>query len=455
MNKLNRIRLLTLALYLTTLNVSCGKLLNVKPARNLAVPSSLEDLQALLDDELLLNQRSPMAADMSADDYFLTDSNWEALSEPERRTYLWNKSELFVKGTQNDWVNIYYNVGVANTVLIYIDKVAGSEEERNNIKGQALFHKANALLQATFIWTAAYDEQTADTDLGIPLEADFNKKTKRASLKQTYEQIIHDLEAAEKLLPVVPVHVIRSSKPAAYALLARTYLAMRAYKKMGAYAALSLQYKKTLKDYNTLDTNDSVQFPFAPKFSNDTEILFGSNIVHAPALNSATAKIDPELYNSFSVHDLRKKILFKNNNNATFGFKGNYSGISNLFSGIATNETYLMRAEYFAREGFTDSAMADLNTLLEKRFARNTFKPLKANNRDEALAYILTERRKELMMRGLRWMDVKRLNKEGANIKLKRVVKGQIYELLPNDPRYALPIPEDVIERSGMEQNPE
>ena len=70
------------------------------------------------------------------------------------------------------------------------------------------------------------------------------------------------------------------------------------------------------------------------------------------------------------------------------------------------------------------------------------------------MALILLERRKELLMRGLRWMDLKRLNMEGAAITLTRTVNGQVYTLPPNDLRYALPIPEDVIAISGMQQNP-
>jgi hypothetical protein len=72
----------------------------------------------------------------------------------------------------------------------------------------------------------------------------------------------------------------------------------------------------------------------------------------------------------------------------------------------------------------------------------------------EALNIILIERRKELLMRGLRWMDIKRLNKEDAGIVMKRTINGQTYTLLPNDLRYSFPIPEDVISLSGMQQNP-
>ena len=57
------------------------------------------------------------------------------------------------------------------------------------------------------------------------------------------------------------------------------------------------------------------------------------------------------------------------------------------------------------------------------------------------------------MMRGLSWMDIKGLNKEGANISLTRTINNKVYTLPANDPRFVLPIPDDVIEMSGMAQN--
>ena len=72
---------------------------------------------------------------------------------------------------------------------------------------------------------------------------------------------------------------------------------------------------------------------------------------------------------------------------------------------------------------------------------------------ESALQVVLDERRKELVMRGLRWMDLKRLNAQGANIVVSRGFNGQTVSLLPNDPRYALPIPEDIIQLSGIPQN--
>jgi hypothetical protein len=114
---------------------------------------------------------------------------------------------------------------------------------------------------------------------------------------------------------------------------------------------------------------------------------------------------------------------------------------------------YLVRAECEARKGLVASAMDDLNTLLIKRWKTGTFIPVTADNANEALQIILTERRKELIDRGLRWMDIKRLNKENANIVLVRKIEGQAYTLQPNANYYALPLPADVIKASGIPQN--
>ncbi|KQM68208.1 hypothetical protein ASE74_24205 [Pedobacter sp. Leaf216] len=70
------------------------------------------------------------------------------------------------------------------------------------------------------------------------------------------------------------------------------------------------------------------------------------------------------------------------------------------------------------------------------------------------LEQILLEGRKELLLRGLRWIDVKRLNKEGAGISFTRTSKGIVYNLLANSTGFTLPIPEQVVELANLPQNP-
>ncbi|KKX49153.1 RagB/SusD family nutrient uptake outer membrane protein [Sphingobacterium sp. IITKGP-BTPF85] len=140
--------------------------------------------------------------------------------------------------------------------------------------------------------------------------------------------------------------------------------------------------------------------------------------------------------------------------NSIINFKGQYTGSNNLFGGIATDEMYLVRAECLAREGKIAEALADINLLLSKRYKSTSFMPLSETNISNLLDLILLERRKELLFRGLRWMDIKRLNLEGRMISLIREGADGKVELKPNDNRFAIPLPEDIIRLAGVEQNP-
>jgi tetratricopeptide (TPR) repeat protein len=441
-------------IYLGFAAPGCKKYLDEKPDVKLALPSTLADFQALLDNYPVINNSDPGSGEISADNYYLFDADYQALSTDYfRNMYTWQKSNLFMPQS-NDWYYSYRPVFTANTILESLSKIAetgSNQHDYNNVKGEAFFIRGKAFLQVAGLWTSAYDPNVSSVQLGIPLRlsSDFNQQSVRSNLQETYNQIIADLRSAAALLPITPLHVMRSSKPAAFALLARTYLYIQQYEKAGLYADSCLQLAHTLLDYNTL--NAGANYPIA-QFN--PEVIHENKIPVPAPLSNTRARIDTLLYNSYAANDLRKIILFKASANGTHVFKGSYEGGGNLFGGVAVDEVYLMRAECFARVGKTNEAMSDLNTLLTNRFRSGTFVPVMATNAKDALSLILTERRKELLMRGLRWMDLKRLNKEGANITLSRSINGQTYTLLPNDLRYALPIPDDIILLTGMQQNP-
>jgi hypothetical protein len=444
----------TICLILCCLGYSCKKYLNEKPDTALAIPETATDFQALIDNVAIMNF-SPGGGEISSDNYYLTDADYTALSQENyRREYTWQKDYLFSLLGNNDWFNTYRPVFTCNTVLAGVGTAEISPSNQkvyDNIRGEAYFARAQAFYQAADLWAPAYDEVTASTQLGIPIRLgiDFNQKSARSTVEETYAQIVSDLKSGIPLLPAIPAHQIRASKPAAYALLSRVYLAMGKYNQAGLYADSSLKIVSTLIDYNKVSI--SAAFPFAQ--FNAEVIREAKTPVPAP-LNNSVARIDSQLYAAYAPNDLRKKLFFKTSTNGTFVFKGSYEGSRNLFSGIATDEVYLIRAECYARAGKVNEAMSDLNTLLVNRYKTGTFVPLSASNSGTALNYILLERRKELLMRGLRWMDLKRLNREGMNIRLTRQVAGQTYTLLPNDLRYALPIPEDILQITGMPQNP-
>lgn len=457
--KRNRFPVIILALFIVT--GGCKKFLDEKSNQSLIIPAAVQDLQALVDNQLQVNQRDPSAADLSADDYYLSTADYQALSEEERNMYTWQKSNLFKTGINNDWALCYISINRANQVLEglkKIERLPGDEAAWNNAKGHALFLRARSFLFAVALWAVAYDPTTANTDPGIPLRLspEFNTASVRASVQASYDQVIADLKEAVPLLPETAVHVVRPGKAAAYAMLARTYLWMRRYDSCLKYTDSCLQIRSGLKNYNEL--NAAANYPFSALRYNNPEDLSNFSMAGPPnALNNSRAKVDSMLFNAYNVNDLRKKVFFRANtgaNTGSYAFKGSYVGSVVPYSGIALDEVWLMRAECYARAGEMQNALNDLNRLLTNRWNNAVpFVPVTAANAAEALSRILEERRKELLFRGLRWMDIKRLNKEGANIVLQRLVNNQIYTLLPNDKRYALPIPEDVIAMSGMLQN--
>jgi hypothetical protein len=433
--------------------ISCTKYLDEKPDNKLVVPTTLADLQAILDNYSRVNQFAPGVGEASADNYYIGQNEYNSItSEPDRRIYTWEKDNV-VKGFPNDWSYAWDNIYRTNTILATlpaVEKTATNASTYNNIQGQALSLRAKCMMSLAFAFCLAYDNN-ATTNLGLPIRTnpDFNTPSVRLTLKDTYNSIEADLLAASALLPDAPLHVLRLAKPANYGLLARFYLSKRDYQKAGLYADSSLRMSKTLLDYNTLSA--TAMFPFS-RFNN--EVVWESYYLLHTSLVSSYARVDTVLYNSYNNNDLRKTLFYKANTNGTYFFRGSYSGGYDQFDGIAVDEIYLIRAEAFARNGNKEAALADLNTLLAKRFKTGTFTPITAIDANDALAKILVERRKELAFRELRWMDIKRYNAEGAGITLTRNINNQVYTLPPNDPRYAIAIPEDVIATSGMQQNP-
>lgn len=455
--KLNIISLLILVPL--CLNMGCEKFLDEKSNQKLAVPKTLEDFQALLDNTLNINQSGPSEGEISSDDYYLSDADWSNLGYgTDKNIYNWGDKIILSDKPESGWTSGYRTIYYCNTILEGLKKIdpsTGQSQQFSDVKGQASYNRANAFFDMAIVWCKAYDEQSSSTDLGLPLHltSDFNVKLKRANLKQTYQQIIDDLKIAIGLLPNTPISKWRSSRAAGYGLLARVYLSMRDYENAYLNADSCLQINKTLMDYSTL--NSASNTPIA---LNNVEVIFNRNMQSTDPISVLTAKISDDLYKSYADDDLRKIIFYRLRPDGAFRFKGSYRQGSSLFSGVSTNEVYLIRAECLARNGRIEEGMADLNHLLVNRWkkqnGRTTFVDLKTDSQAEALNSILEHRRKELVMRGLRWMDIKRLNKEGANISLKRTINGQTYRLPANDHRFVLPIPEDVIRRSGMQQNP-
>ncbi len=430
---------------------SCSKYLDLKPDKKLVVPSTMDDLQAILDYPFL--NRAPFAIlDMAGDDRELSKSTWQSLPEDWRDNYLWNTVGL------NDlitWRSIYENVYKSNLIISLVAEIPDhthNAEQEYMVRGSALFYRGQSFFDLAQVWTLPYDPVTAKSAPGIPLRLnpDFNEASTRPPLADVYQQILADLYLACELLPNQSDHKTRPSKAAAYGMLSRVYLTMGDYEKSYLYADSCLQLHQDWIDFNTLDTLSNVPF----QNLNKEMIMLKTN--SSLISRTRSGEVSSALLDLYEEDDLRRKMFFGMNDDGSYHFKGDYSGSTGvLFSGLTTGEMYLNRAEGHARRGDIAEALADLNELRKHRYEIGTFVPLVQTPGMDVIALVLAERRRELCFKGgLRWLDIRRLSREPAYaISLRREWPGETHALAPGDPRYAFRIPELVIELSGIPQN--
>lgn len=446
----------TLLLGALLAGLSCKKLDQIH-TNAVDTPQTLADIQQLLDNHDLLGRAQGLSV-ISADEVIIPDHFLHQLALRERNAYLWAKDVYPNDNAVPDWDVPYQQLQCANVVLEVLPKIATDNKQlRTALEGAAYFTRAYACYNLVQVFANTYDSATACCVPGIPVPQQSGMSTSghRLPLKEVYTHIINDLHRAARLLPPLPqtLYPNRPSAVAAYALLSRVYLGMRWYGKAAQYADSCLLRYDTLMDYNALDTLS--REPFS---GSNPEVLYQSQLFKEydlrVGLRAGIVVIDSILYGSYAPHDLRRVLFFKTNAQGMPVFKSSYFESGFPFTGLALDEIYLIRAECFARANNPAAAMEWLNRLLVKRWRKNYFDSLEADTAEEALQLILKERAKELVLRGLRWSDLRRLNKENFGITLRRHSGGKEYVLPPDSKRYVMPIPDYEIRLTGMEQNP-
>jgi len=444
-----------LIVLMALVSLGCQDYLQQKPDKALVVPTSLADMNDLLNNSAYMND-VPALGVLAGDEYFMPKSGLDALNNQiERNTYFWAKDLYEGTTFAPDWTTPYRQVFYANVVLEGLEKITPQQTQQtewNRLKGSALFFRAWAFYHLAQGFAGTYDQATAEKLLGIPLklQADINTKAPRGTLQQTYERINQDLALAARLLPVKTAVPTQPGKPAAYGLLARVHHTMEEYPVAALYADSALALKNQLLDYSTVDSTLARPMPRSILNANP-EVLFQATLVKYGFFSSSLIYPDTVLAGTFEANDLRKSLFFQK---GTGRFIGTYTGTAALFAGLATDEMLLIRSECAARLGQESKALGDLNKLLVTRYKQGTYKPITEARPLQLLELILLERRKQLFSRGVRWADLRRLNKDPRFAKtLYRKPAAELLELPANDNRYVLSIPENEILGSGIEQN--
>ncbi len=432
-------------------------LLDAKPDQALLVPKTLSDFTALLDNTNTFNFATGMVG-IAADEWQITDAGWASLINPqERNSYTW--ADDVDEGQRSlDWNKPYAQVFYANVVLdglASVDSAANALEYRR-IKGEALFHRGFGFYNLAQLFCAPFLAEQDGTLPGIPirLEADVNIPSVRGTVAGTYRQILADLHGAAALLPNSAAFKTRPTRAAALSILARAYQSTNRHDEALRYAEEALALHGGLLDFRTLNGGLARPMPVILPHGNEEVIQYYT--LHTYGFQSSTA-VSPtdERYGLYADGDLRKSLFFTTNNAGLINYRGNYTGNVRWFCGPATDELLLIKAESLARADRREAALATLNSLLVYRHETDRFTPYSIDRVPDVLGLVLAERRKELVGRGLRWTDLRRLNREsGRETVITRALNGETYTLAPGSPRYVFPLPQMDVEVFGLQQNP-
>lgn len=448
------------AILIVVLFASCNKFLDVQP-KGVVIPTKLDDYIALMSAPLEITRTSNNMQYLT-DEIFLPDANRGSVATSfvgtsGVRAYDFAPELFDVTENDVDWNYAYRTIYIANTVILGLEANTESDlAKRNQVKGEALVHRAFAYLTLVNEYAKHYSSTSA-TDPGVPmpLKPDINALPARAKVKEVYEQIEKDLLEAAGILPETSTYTYRPNKASAYGVLARMYLYMGNWDKTYDYANMAFTISNFIYDYNTFVLSN----PANPAASQITGYPGSTKDKRHIVLLKYCSKVGSFGNYGFLYSDDQKNLFAANDLRKTFGSTPvNYSGValaglgvmetSGIYDynngGITTQELILTRAEASARLNHTQPALDDLDLLRKKRFS-GAYVNLTAATPAEALNLVLRERRIELAFSGLRLADIKRLNVEGRNINIQRGTKT----ILAGDPRFVLPIPAKVISLNG------
>lgn len=344
---------------------------------------------------------------------------------------------------------LYKIIANANMVIENIDDAEGTQEERDYIKGQALFYRGFAHFSAVQLYGERYDRAGNNNQDGIVLRLSSSTEPQaRSSVEECYKSINDDIDDAIGLL--ANVHIVRTTKMhinvhVARAIKARILLTQGKWLEAADMAKQVVDFSGAQMDNSCYDykqgrmadaSNKEWIWAKIAQPALETATLFNfysyiSNTNISYNRNTPRA-IYNLLYEKISPTDIRKQLWVEN----VVGYPGlvfppggnrykwmsqkfivdfpdnsssNYNGsiITADMSLVRLPEMYLVMAEGYARGGDEVKAREALYVVAHDRDPMYT---LSTNSGDDLKDEIMFQRRVELWGEGFRFTDLKRLN---------------------------------------------
>lgn len=417
---------------------SCEKYLDVEP-KGIVIPKDVSELDGIL---YSYTSYQSYPAHMLYFNDEIHAPYGRAENHPTANAYFWAPQlNSDAETAPAVWSTLYRCIYNTNVIIRKVGEASGDATKKEQLLGEALTLRAAYFFDLLTVYSKAYDASTASSDPGIPImqSVDVTDATPpRSSVQATIDTIIGNLNTAIELLPATNPARNRANQHTAYALLSRVYLYMEDYTQSVFFADKALLASHEIYDYNEYFSAWEMPEPdLNPEYlwtrlTDDESVIFYLNYSN-------------ELINAYEPDDNRL-LLFA----ADYYGTGEYfwSGAGFGSYGITFPELYLTKAECLAHSGDIEEAMQIINDLRIKRVSIFSYEPLEASSKEEAIAHILHERKLELAFKGTRWMDMKRLDKQGRMPTVERIdwnTGNAIETLPPRSPRYTFKIPTRVI----------
>lgn len=493
----------------TVLTTSCNNFLDEPMSKTTAIEVKTADqLDALLGNFNDFYEVGNPTAVFSTDDYEVSKKMYDAnktrryanLTQIQYAT--WDVNGVATNLREGFWSGEYQKIFTANMVLNYIDKVSGSDEQKQELVAEAHLIRAYSYMELVNNYCLYYTGDNGN-EPGLPLKqsVSFEELSSRNTLGETNSLIEKDLEAAAAIrTPLVKSGKVRSwrgNTGAVNAISARYWLTRNNYDKALEFADKALSEYHTLVDYNTemhystkkstynikdaatgTDKTVEVLYPYTHDNQTDMSDMIGwkefyyFRLLYNEYWWYAPSEALLAIYRE-NPNDLRYKYHIVEGYSYDRGMTDpayDYPGYVFFYKdrmpeGPTVAEMYLIKAECLARKNDISGAMQALNTLRKARIASENYTDETATNQEDAIRKILKERRREMPF-AARWIDIKRYNHNddpNDDVEMTRqfypytdaaILDGEQpieYKLPKDSRRFAAPIPATEVTSSNGE----
>ncbi len=469
------------------------KFLDVVPDNRVA----LDDLDKAA--QLLVNAYSiatPNFGDWMSDDVDYTVGTTKELEHDQ----MFEWQDVTAEPTELDtpiffWYQTYAAIAHANEVLAVLDDLPATTDEevayKRSIESEALLARAYGHFMLVNFFGRHYEDGD-NTSLGIPYiltpETTFLAQYERETVARVYDLVEEDMLRGIELLDdtfFANSGKYHFNRNAALAFAARFYLFKGEFSESKRFCDMVLGSNPGafIRDLGSeqfqLASSSVVEYPqlySSPDLAANFLLMRKISIFNFP--NFAFG-IDQDFYgdlfdlNPFpGLQDERENPAFVK------GFNGvvpaRYQALfqrSSLNSNVGTpyfiqmsftgEEVLLTRAECNIYLNNLNDVLDDMQIFSENRFSggeviltieniRAFFGGFNTSDRLAMLNYVLFERRKEFLLQGMRWFDIKRYQLEVDHV----LLDGSTITLESDDLRKALQIPQSAVDVGGLEDNP-